>query len=174
MHAPALLARLDALTERLGRTVSWLLLIMMLVQFAIVILRYAFSINSIAAQESVMFLHAIVFMLAAGYTLKHDGHVRVDIFYRRLSRRGRAWIDLLGTLLLLFPVLIFIAASSLGYVTKSWAIVERSADSGLPSVFLLKSLILVMVSLLLLQGLAQVIRQILILRGSQTGTGDTR
>ncbi|GHC34461.1 TRAP-type mannitol/chloroaromatic compound transport system, small permease component [Aidingimonas halophila] len=165
MRHSALLSRLDTFTECLGRAVSWLLLIMMLVQFAIVILRYAFNINSIVAQESVMFLHAVVFMLAASYTLKHDGHVRVDIFYRRLSMRGRAWIDLLGTLLLLFPVLIFIAASSLGYVAKSWAILERSPDSGIPVVFLLKSLILVMVVLLSLQGIAQMIRQVMMLRG---------
>ncbi|WP_438883351.1 TRAP transporter small permease subunit, partial [Bacillus cereus group sp. Bce013] len=83
--------------------IAWLVIIMMLVQFAIVIMRYWLGINSIVMQESVMYMHAAVFMLGAAWTLKRDGHVRVDIFYRRLSDRGRAWIDLMGTLLLLIP-----------------------------------------------------------------------
>lgn len=162
---PALLTRLDAFTDVIGRSIAWLVLVMMLVQFAIVVLRYAFNMHSNVMQESVMAMHAMVFMLGAAYTLKHDGHVRVDIFYRRLSARGRAWIDLGGTLLLLVPVVVFIALISWKYVISSWAILERTSDANLPIVFLLKSLIPLMMALLLLQGGAQVIRQVLILRG---------
>lgn len=162
---PALLSRLDAFTEIIGRGIAWLVMIMMLVQFAIVVLRYIFSMHSIVMQESVLYMHAMVFMLAAAYTLKHDGHVRVDVFYRRLSPRGRAWIDLFGTLLLLIPVVLFIGIGSLGYVKSSWAILERSSDGGIPAVFLLKTLIPITMFLLFTQGLAQALRQILILRG---------
>ncbi|EPC00049.1 hypothetical protein L861_07745 [Litchfieldella anticariensis FP35 = DSM 16096] len=162
---PAPLSRLDALTDIVGRSIAWLVLVMMVVQFTIVVMRYVFSVHSVAMQESVMAMHAMVFMLGAAYTLKHDGHVRVDIFYRRLSPRGRAWVDLGGTLFLLMPVVLFIAFTSWHYVLSSWAILERTSDGNLPIVFLIKSLILLMMTLLLLQGIAQIIRQILILHG---------
>lgn len=163
---PALLVWLDALTDLFGRSIAWLTIVMMLVQFAIVVMRYVFSVHSIVLQESVMYMHAMVFMLGAAWTLRHDGHVRVDIFYRRLSVRGRAWVDLFGTLFLLIPVVLFIALGSFGYVRSSWAILERSSDGGIPAVYLLKTLILVMMALLLLQGIAQLIRQVLILRNA--------
>ncbi|WP_163559203.1 TRAP transporter small permease subunit [Halomonas sp. NO4] len=168
-----LLRWLDGLTEVVGRSIAWLVLVMMLVQFAIVVMRYAFGIHSIVMQEAVMYMHAAVFLLGAAWTLRHDGHVRVDIFYRKLSPRGRARIDLAGTLLLLIPVALFIAVSSVDYVRSSWAILERSPDGGIPAVFLLKSLIPVMVALLLVQGLAQLIRQWLILRGRPPHQPDT-
>lgn len=164
-HEPRLLRWLDGLTEGVGRAIAWLVVIMMVLQFAIVVMRYFLGINSIVVQESVMYMHAAVFMLGAAWTLKHDGHVRVDIFYRRFSERGRAWIDLLGTLLLLIPVALFIAISSFHYVLSSWAIMERSPNGGIPAVFLLKTLILVMVGLLLLQAVAQLMRQTMIIRG---------
>ena len=166
---PVLLAWLDGFSDVVGRSIAWLVILMMVVQFAIVVMRYAFSIHSTAMQESVMYMHAMVFMLGAAWTLRHNGHVRVDIFYRRLSARGRAWIDLLGTLFLLFPVVLFITFTSFGYVRSSWAILERSPDGGIPGVFLLKSLILVMMALLFLQGVAEVMRQILVLRGKTPG-----
>lgn len=164
-HEPRLLRWLDCVTERVGRAIAWLVVIMMLVQFAIVVMRYAFGMNSIVMEESVMYMHAAVFMLCAGWTLRHEGHVRVDIFYRRMSDRGRAWIDLLGTLFLLIPVMLFIAITSFHYVYSSWSIMERSANGGIPAVFLLKSTILAMVALMLLQAVAQLIRKILIIRG---------
>lgn len=163
-HEPRLLRWLDGLTEGVGRAIAWLVIIMMLVQFAIVVLRYVIGANSIVMQEAVMYMHAAVFMLGAAWTLKHDGHVRVDIFYRKLSSRGRAWVDLMGTLFLLIPVALFVAIGSYHYVLSSWAILERSPNGGIPAVYLLKTLILVMVALLLLQAAAQVIRQTLIIR----------
>ena len=95
---------LSSINESVGRAISWLTLCMVLVTFLVVVLRYAFNLGWIAMQESVTYMHALVFLLGAAYTLKHDGHVRVDIFYRRLGERGRAWVDLLGALLLLWPV----------------------------------------------------------------------
>ncbi|MCB8889364.1 TRAP transporter small permease subunit [Vreelandella malpeensis] len=165
-HEPRLLRWLDSLTEGVGRAIAWLVIVMMLVQFAIVVLRYFLGVNSIVMQESVMYMHATVFMLGAAWTLKQDGHVRVDIFYRKLSSRARAWVDLLGTLFLLVPVALFIAIGSYHYVLTSWTIMERSPNGGIPAVYLLKTLILVMMALLLLQAVAQLVRQALIIRGA--------
>jgi len=163
---PGPIAALDAFSDRLGKALSWLVLAMMAIQFLIVLLRYAFSVNSIPMQESVMYMHAMVFMLAAAYTLKHDGHVRVDIFYRAMTPRKKALVDLLGTLFLLLPVMLFVIATSLGYVGKSWAIFEGSPDAGgIPGVFLLKTLIPLFAALMLLQALAEACRQWLILTG---------
>lgn len=157
---------LDRLAEASGRLIAWLTLGMVLITFTVVVLRYLFESGSIALQESVSYLHATVFMLAAAYTLKHDGHVRVDIFYQRFTARGRAWVDLLGTLLLLFPVCLFIFFSSLGYVADSWSLLEGSREAdGLDGVFLLKTAIPVMAILLLLQGCAIVLHKFLLIAG---------
>jgi len=159
-------AFIDGLSDWTGRAVAWLTLGMVLVTCAVVLLRYAFNLGWIALQESITYLHALVFMLGAAYTLRHDGHVRVDIFYRKLSPRGQAWIDLCGSLLLLLPVCVFILWVSWEYVAASWSLLEGSRDTGgLPLVFLLKSVIPAMALLLLLQGLAQALRCLLVLLG---------
>ncbi len=146
---------IDNLNEWIGLVVSWCTLAMVVITFIIVMLRYIFDFGWIALQESVIYLHVLVFMWGAAYTLKHDGHVRVDIFYQRCSARGQAWIDCLGALFLLIPVCVFIAVSSWGYVADSWKILESSRNSGgLPGLFLLKSCILLMAVLLVLQGLS--------------------
>lgn len=140
-------------SEITGRAVAWLTLAMVVITFLVVVLRYGFDLGSIALQESVTYIHALVFMGAAAYTLRHDAHVRVDIFYRGLSRSGRAWVDLLGTLLLLWPMTGFILWSSVGYVAASWSVLEESPEAGgLPLVFLLKSLIPLLAVTLFLQG----------------------
>nr|WP_299245652.1 TRAP transporter small permease subunit [uncultured Halomonas sp.] len=163
---PTPLAWIDAFTERLGKALTWLVLIMMLTEFTIVVLRYLFNVSNTPMQESVMYLHATVFLLAAAYTLKHDGHVRVDIFYRGMSVKKKAWIDLLGTVFLLLPIMVFVVMASLGYVEKSWRILEGSPESGgLPGVFLLKTLIPLFAVLMSLQGLVEVTRNLLIIRG---------
>ena len=157
---------LDRINGLLGPVVSWLALAMVLVTFLVVVLRYAFDIGSIALQESVTYMHATLFMLGAAYTLQQQGHVRVDIFYQRFSRRGRAWVDLLGTLLLLVPICLFVLASSWGYVTESWAVHEGSREAGgLPYVYLLKTLLVVMPILVLIQGLVWLLRNALFLAG---------
>lgn len=157
---------IDALSEWTGRAISWLTLAMVLVTFTIVVLRYLFNLGWIAMQESVIYLHALVFMLGSAYTLKHDGHVRVDIFYRKLGPRAQAIIELLGTLLLLLPVTVLVALESWDYVASSWALRESSPEAGgLPGVYLLKTSILLMAGALLLQGLARGARGLLVLMG---------
>jgi len=157
---------LESINEFLGSAVSWLSLLMVLVTFLIVVLRYAFDLGWIWLQESVTYMHAALFLVGAAYTLKHEAHVRVDIFYSRFSERSRAWVDLFGSLLLLMPVCLFIFYISWDYVTQSWHLYEGSQEAGgLEGVFLLKSLILVMAGLLVLQGLTSIIRKLLCLLG---------
>lgn len=110
-------------------------------------------------QESVFYLHGLVFMLGIAFTLKHDGHVRVDIFYQRFGKRMQGWIDLSGTLIFLIPFCLYVIFSSWEYVTTSWQINEGSREAGgLPGLYLIKTSILVMGALLLLQGIAQAFR----------------
>jgi len=155
----SLVSLLDALIEWIGRAVAWLTLGMVLVTFLVVLLRYVFDLGWIAMQESVTYMHALVFMLGAAYTLKHDGHVRVDIFYRTFSPRTRAWVDLFGVLVLLLPTCGFILWVGWDYVASSWSVSEGSREAGgLPGVFLLKGLILLMPALLILQGIASALR----------------
>ena len=136
----------------LGRGVSWLTLAMTLLAFGIVVLRYGFNLGWIWLQESVTYLHALIFMVAAAWAFQTDDHVRVDIFYRAASDRYRAWVNLLGTLLLLIPFCLFLLVVGWDYVAASWATHEGSREAGgLPLVWLLKSLILVLPALLLLQ-----------------------
>lgn len=162
---------IDRINDVIGRSISWLTLAMVVVTFLVVVLRYVFSIGWIAMQESVIYLHSMVFMLGAAYTLKQNAHVRVDIFYEKLSSRRRAWIDLLGSMLLLVPFCLFIMVISWNYVGLSWSLLEGSREAGgLPAVFLLKTLIPVMAALVMLQGIAQAMRSILILRGYSADT----
>ena len=159
---------LDNFAEKTGRLIAWLTVAIVLVTFTVVVLRYLFNTGSIALQESITYLHATLFMLGAAWTLKQDGHVRVDIFYSKQSPRRRAWTDLLGTLLLLFPVCGFILFSSLDYVAASWSVQEGSQEAGgLDAVFLLKTAIPVMAVLLMLQGCAIILKNILIITGHE-------
>ena len=135
-----LIRLIDTLNESLGRWISWLAPAMVLVMGLIVVLRYAFQVGSIALQESVMYLNALIFTFGAAYTLKQQGHVRVDVFYNRLSPRARGLIDLLGTGIFLSLTAGFIIWASWDYVAVSWRIREGSAESsGLPYVYLLKA-----------------------------------
>ena len=140
------------LVASLGRGVSWFTLAMVVLIFAIVILRYGFNQGWIWLQESVTYLHAAVFMLAAAWAFQTDDHVRVDIFYRSGSSRYKNIVNLVGTLLLLVPFSLFLLYIGWNYVAASWETMEASREAGgLPLVFLLKSLILVLPALLLLQ-----------------------
>jgi TRAP-type mannitol/chloroaromatic compound transport system permease small subunit len=125
---------------------------MVLLTFAIVILRYGFNLGWIWLQESLTYIHVLVFTVVAAWTLQQDGHVRVDIFYAGMTDKNRARVDLLGSVLFLVPFCIFILIISWPYVSNSWKLLESSREAGgLPLVFLLKSLIMVMPALLLLQ-----------------------
>ena len=170
--ALAIIGAIDGLNEWIGRAVSWLTLVMVLVTFLIVVLRYVFDLGWIAMQESVTWMYALVFLFGAAYTLKHDAHVRVDIIYQRCSRTTRAWIDLFGTVLLLLPVCGLVLWSSWEYVTSSWAMGEGSREAGgLPGLYVLKSAIVLMGLLLLLQGIAMGLRCVLTIIGAPSGSG---
>jgi TRAP-type mannitol/chloroaromatic compound transport system permease small subunit len=161
-----IIQRIDEFNDLIGRSISWLTLVMVTVTFLVVVLRYVFSSGWIAMQESVIYLHSIVIMLGAAYTLKQNAHVRVDIFYERMIPRNKAWVDLFGTVFLLIPFCLFIFYISWNYVSLSWSLLESSRDAGgLPAVFLLKTTIPVMAALLMLQAIAQGLRSILIIRG---------
>lgn len=154
--------RVDRANDAIGRGVSWLVLAMALITFAVAILRYVFSIGFVWLQDSYVWLHGIVFMTGAGYTLLKDGHVRVDVIYRPLGDRFKAWVDLLGGLLLLLPMVGAVAWASLPYVLASWARLEGSRNpGGLPAIYLLKSFLLVFCVLIGLQGLSLSIRSLL-------------
>ena len=151
----------DALNHAVAMGVRWLVLAMALIQFAIVVVRYAFGVNSIAAQESVLYLHATIFMLGAGYTLAIDKHVRVDVFYSKLSGAKRRGIDIAGHLFLLIPAMLALLYWSWTSVANSWSILEGPISvGGLQAVFLMKSLTPLFCVLLLLQSLAHLARLI--------------
>ena len=156
----------DRFNERIGSAAAWLTLAMVLDCFAVVVLRYAFDVGWVWMQESYVWLHGVVFMVGAGYTLLHNGHVRVDVFYREAGPRRQALVDLWGSLLLLLPLMILIAVVSVPYVADSWARLESSREAGgLPGLFLLKSILLVFTALLGLQGVALAARSVLVLVG---------
>ena len=151
--------RIDRLTTTIGRAAAWLVLAVVLLQFALVVARYLFGIGSIWLSEAVIYAHATLFMLAAAWTLAAGGHVRVDIFYADANRRTKGIIDLAGALVLLLPFALTLFLLALPYTARSWAILERSQEaSGLPLVFLLKTLIPAFAVLMALQGVAQAIR----------------
>ncbi len=180
--------RIDRFTDFCGRAVSWLVLALVLLTFVVAMARYllnldwplldglrrtlahAYNRNVNALSDAIQYLHAIIFMVGIAWALKLGDHVRIDIFQRRFSDRTRAWIDLLGTLLLLYPLFGFIIWISLDYVLASWRVLEGSQKpGGLPLIFLLKSFIIVMAVLILIQGTAMLLRAWLRLRGEEAG-----
>ena len=157
-HMTAVADRIDRITSSLGRAVAWLALVVVLLQFALVVARYLFGLGSVWLSETVVYAHATLFMLAAAWTLQAGGHVRVDIFYADASARAKALVDLIGALLLLLPFMLVLLCLSAPYAMRSWAILEHSQEtSGLPIVFLLKTLIPLFAILMALQGIAQTI-----------------
>lgn len=157
---------IDALNVRIGRACAWLSLAIVIVQFLVVVGRYVFGVGSILVQESIVYMYAFLFMLAAAYTLRQDGHVRVDILYREADPRWKALVNLLGAVFFLIPVCILIAWVSWPYVSASWAVLEGSKEtSGIPGVFLLKTVIIVFAIQMGLQGLSMVLHSIQALRG---------
>lgn len=159
--------RIEKFNSVVGQASAWLTLAMVLVTFIIVIMRYAFDLGWIWLQETVTLMHAAVFMLAAAYTLARDEHVRVDIFYKKLTARGQAIVDALGTAFFLIPVMIFLIWSSSSYVAVAWRIRETSVEAGglaYPWVPVLKTFIPLMAALLLLQAMVILIRSITLIR----------
>ncbi len=152
---------IDRLNTAIGRASAWLLLVVVLLQFALVVARYVLGFGSIWLTETVIYAHAALIMLAAAWTLRAGGHVRVDIFYADASPRARAIVDLAGALLLLLPFALALTWLATPYAVRSWAVFERSQEaSGLPLVFALKTLIPVFAVMMALQGVAQAIRAV--------------
>lgn len=150
---------IDRMNTAVAGAVKWLALIMVLVQFCIVIGRYVFGFNSIAAQESVLYMHATLFMLGAGYTLLVDKHVRVDVFYAKVSDAARRRVDIFGHIFLLIPSMVALLYWSWPSVRNAWAILEGPISvGGIEAVFLLKSLIPAFCVLILLQSLSLLVR----------------
>ena len=160
----AIVRYIDTFTDYLGRLLVWLGLAMALLTAFIVLLRYGFNVGSITSQEAVIYMHGCLFMLGAAYTLKTNAHVRVDIFYQKFDERSRAWVNALGGIVFLLPLCIFIFFISWNYTAASWAIREASPEpGGIPAVFLLKSLLPLMALNLMIQGIAETLRNTLIL-----------
>lgn len=160
-----LVKHINKLTETLGALLSWLVLAMILLVVVVVIGR-KLGFGSIALQEAVTYLHALVFMLGLPFALKRRAHVRVDIFYRNYSPTTKALVDLVGGILLLLPFCILIFVSSWDYVLASWAILEASSENdGIAAIYLLKTLMLIMPIMLGLQGFAEILKSLLTLTG---------
>jgi TRAP-type mannitol/chloroaromatic compound transport system permease small subunit len=159
---------LDRISSFLGKASAWLTLFMVLVTFVVVVMRYVFDAGLIWLQESVVWMHAFVFMIGAAYTLQQEEHVRVDIFYREMSPPRRAWVDLIGVLVFLLPLCAFLAWKALDYVAISWKLQEASRESGglpYPLIPLLKSILVVMPITVGLQGVSLLMRSVRTLRG---------
>ncbi|MFK5925694.1 MAG: TRAP transporter small permease subunit [Desulfuromusa sp.] len=150
---------IDGLNTKVGYAISWLSTVLVLVVCYDVFTRYFLRKSSVGVQELEWHIFAVLFLLAAAYTLKVDNHVRVDVIYTQLSPRGKAWINLFGGLIFLIPFSILVIWASTGFISMSWAIQETSPDpGGLPYRYLLKAMIPAGFSLILLQGIALILR----------------
>lgn len=166
LYLRAFISLLDGINTAVGQFAAWLALFMVMMQFIVVVMRYVFSWGSIQMQESIWYMHGILFMLGAGYTLLKDGHVRVDIFYREASPQKKALVDLLGVLFFLLPVCGLTWYLSWSYVLNSWAVLETSTEgSGLPYIYLFKTVILVFAALMTMQALSMGLRSLMRLAG---------
>jgi len=161
---------IDAINEAIGRFLGWVLLALILVQAVLVVGAAVFAFGSIWLQEARLYLNALIFLAGAGYTLKYEEHVRVDPFYRDAGPRTKAWVDFVGALVFLFPVLFLLWWVGVPYVVDSWAIREGSTETGgIPFVYGLKTTILLFTGTLTLQGIALVLRRARVLFGPGNG-----
>lgn len=164
---------LDRCARVTGRTLGWFTLAMVLIQSLVVALRYGFDTGSLALQDTVTYLHGAAFMLGLAYALQSGAHVRVDVFYRNMSARGKAWVDAVGCLVFLLPLCAFIAAGSWHFAASSWAVRESSASAdGLGGIFLLKSLMPLAATTLALQGVSQFARALHTLMQLEATSGE--
>ena len=151
--------------DRTGRAVAWLTFAMIVVTCVVVVLRYGFDTSAIMLQESVIYMHGMVFMLGLAYTARHDGHVRVDVLYGRMAPRARGIVNLAGHLVLTIPLCVTIFVTSLDYVASSWSVLEGSPEvGGIPAVFALKTLIPLSAAMLAAQAAVQSVREFRALR----------
>ena len=159
---------IDTLNERVGQVVAWVVMMLVLVVFVDVVMRYIFNTSFVFTQELEWHLFGFIFLIGAGYTLLHDGHVRVDIIYQRLGARGRAWTNLIGVIFFLLPGCIMVIITSWKFMYNAWSIMEGSPDpGGIPFRFLLKGTITAGFILLTLQGLSLGIHSLFQLLGRE-------
>lgn len=158
---------IDGLNERIGRLVIWLVLAATLVSAGNAVVRYGLNTSSNAWLEIQWYLFGLIFLLGAGYTLKHNGHVRIDVFYGHFSARARAWVDFLGGLLFLLPMSGIIAWLGWDFFMASYLVDEISPDAGGLLRWPIKLAVPVGFALLWLQGLAEVIKRAGVLWGGQ-------
>ena len=149
------------LNEMIGRAIAWLALLMAWTQLVILGLLFVFDFGTVWMQESVLYMNGALFMLALGWTLKHDAHVRVDIFYRDMPPRRQAWVNLIGMGCLLMPLCAVMLWASLPYALYAWQNLEGSRETGgLPALFLLKTIIPISALLLAVQAVAEAARAV--------------
>ena len=166
---------IERVGDAIGRGVAWLALLMVLVQFVVVVMRYVFGLSILAMQESIWYMHSIIFLVAAGYTLLHNAHVRVDILYGRVDDRKKAIIDLAGVLIILLPTCVATVWLSWNYVLNAWKVYEGSVEvSGIQAVFLLKTCIWLFAGTLALQGVALAVRCVFTLAGVEVDGWERR
>jgi TRAP-type mannitol/chloroaromatic compound transport system permease small subunit len=158
--------KIDAVQEPFGRAVSWLTTLMVAVVFADVIMRYTMNRTYVFTQELEWYLFGIVYLLAAGYTMLHDEHVRVDIVYSKLSPKRKAWLDFILLLVFFFPSCLMVVYTSWPFVRNAWSVWESSPDpGGIPARWALKSVIIIGFVILMIQGLSELIKRFYIARG---------
>ncbi|WP_316860706.1 TRAP transporter small permease subunit [uncultured Cohaesibacter sp.] len=164
----ALADLIDRVNVATGKGLAWFALLVVLIQFVVVLMRYVFGVGSIWAQELIIYVHAFLFMQASAFTLSRDGHVRVDIFYREAHPRTKAKINVFGSIFLVIPVCVLLVLVSWKYVYNSWAILEGSAEtSGIQARFLLKSSIIIFAIQMGLQGFVTFVRSWCALQGDE-------
>lgn len=173
---PRIAAAIDRLNDLIGRAILWLVGVMVLIGAYNAVARYLnrFTDTNLASNaylEAQWYLFSLVFLLGAAYALKEDAHVRVDVLYGRLGPRGKAWIDLLGTILFLIPFSVIMLWVSWPSVAASWRVREVSPDPGGLPRYPIKAVILVAFALLLLQGVSQLLKQVALLRGAAPPPG---
>lgn len=148
-----------------GKVCSWFVVLMVLITFTVVVMRYGLNMGSVMLQDVVLYLHGGLFLLGSAFALKRGSHVRVDIFYRDFSEKRKALVDLIGNIIFLQPVCWAILLFSWGYVEFSWRIMEVSPEpDGLPFVYMQKSLLVVLAVFLALQSLSEIIKSVLTLK----------
>ena len=167
----------DRVTSGLGRFISWMALLMVLIGAYNAIARYVgrfigVNLSSNLYLELQWYLFSLIFLLGAGYALKENAHVRVDVIYGRLERKARAWINVVGSALMLIPFSIFVLWVSWPSIRNSWAVREASPDPGGLPRYPLKAVIIVAFALLLAQGLAELLKDLAVLRRGAVAEGD--
>ena len=155
---------IENITSKIGRKVSWLILFMTLIAFSVALLRYFFNIGFVWMQELYIWMHGLVFLLAAAYTLQEDKHVRVDIFYRKFSEKNKAYINVFFSILFIIPFILIVSKYSIPYILKSWLSLEKSREAGgLQFLYIYKTSIILFCFFLFIQTIALILRCVLVI-----------